>query len=99
MERKIESLTTELTSVENPFRTRRLSKPKSDRRTLAYAVLASLGIFGGISALFVGIVSVIIHAAVSGDRLFDRIGTVLLIAAIPMILTGSLFVDEIEGRK
>ena len=99
MERKIEAITTELTAVENPFRSRRLSKPKSDRRTLTYALIASFGIFGGISALFVGIVSVIIHAVATGDRLFDRIGTGLLIVAIPMILIGSLFVDEIKGKK
>jgi hypothetical protein len=63
------------------------------------AVLASFGIFGGISSLFVGIVSVIIHGVVSGDRLFDRVGTILLIVAIPMILIGSVFLDEIEKKK
>lgn len=63
------------------------------------SVLASVGIFGGISALFVGIVSVIIHGVLSNDQVFDRVGTVLLILAIPMILFGSLFVDEIEGKK
>ena len=63
------------------------------------SILASLGIFGGISSLFVGIVSVIIHAMVSGDRIFDRVGTILLIVAIPMILIGSVFLDEIEGKK
>ncbi len=63
------------------------------------SVMASLGIFGGISALFVGIVSVMIHAMVSADRIFDRLGTVLLIVAIPMILIGSMFVDEIEVKK
>ncbi|CAN5512317.1 hypothetical protein BH10ACI2_BH10ACI2_25190 [soil metagenome] len=99
MERKIESITTELTAVDNPFRSRRLSKQKTDKRTLVYALIASFGIFGGISALFVGIVSVIIHAVATGDRLFDRIGTGLLIVAIPMILIGSLFVDEIEVKK
>ncbi|MEP6786806.1 MAG: hypothetical protein ABJB40_00140 [Acidobacteriota bacterium] len=63
------------------------------------SILASLGIFGGISALFVGIVSVIIHGVLSHDQIFDHVGTVLLIAAIPMILLGSLFVDEIQGKK
>jgi len=63
------------------------------------SVLASLGIFGGISSLFVGIVSVIIHSIVSGDTIFDRVATILLIAAIPMILIGSIFVDEIERKK
>jgi hypothetical protein len=63
------------------------------------SVLASIGIFGGISALFSGLVCVIVHAALAGDTAFDRVGTVLLIAAIPMILVGSIFLDEIEKRK
>ena len=63
------------------------------------SLLATLGIFGGIASLFVGIVAVIIHGVLSHDKVFDRIGTVLLVAAIPLILFGSLFVDEIEGRK
>jgi membrane-bound ClpP family serine protease len=63
------------------------------------SILASLGIFGGISSLFVGIICVIIHGLVSGDRIFDGVGTILLIAAIPMILAGAIFLDEIEGKK
>jgi len=64
-----------------------------------YAVLASLGIFGGISALFVGLVFVVLHGILSADAVFNRAGTVLLIVAIPMILLGSVFVDEIEEKK
>ncbi len=63
------------------------------------SVLATLGIFGGISALFSGLICVILHALISGDTAFDRVGTVLLISAIPMILVGSIFLDEIERRK
>lgn len=63
------------------------------------SILASLGIFGGISSLFVGLICVVIHSVVSGDRSFDQVGTVLLIVAIPMILGGSIFLDEIEGKK
>ena len=77
------------------------------RRTLLQKVLtpfvcsifASLGIFGGISSLFVGIISVLIHSMISSDRIFDEVGTILLILAIPMILVGSIFLDEIEGKK
>ena len=65
-------------------------------RPMFCAMCASAGIFGGLSALFVGIVSVLIHAMIAGDRIFDRVGTVLLILAIPMILVGSIFVDEIN---
>ena len=83
------------------------SQVGSPRRTMRKAaltpfvcsVLASLGIFGGISALFIGVVSVIIHGLVSSDRIFDRAGTILLIIAIPMILVGSVFLDEIRIEK
>jgi hypothetical protein len=66
---------------------------------LVCSILASLGIFGGISSLFVGIISVIIHSMISSDRIFDEVGTILLIVALPMILVGSIFLDEIEGKK
>ena len=66
---------------------------------LLCSVLASVGIFGGISALFSGLVCIVLHTIVAGDTAFDRVGTVLLIAAIPMILVGSIFLDEIEKRK
>ena len=63
------------------------------------SVLASFGIFGGISSLFVGIGCVVVHGVISHDRVFDRVGTFLLMVAIPMILIGSIFLDEIEGKK
>ena len=78
-------------------------KPRSSLRQklltpFVCSILASLGIFGGISSLFVGIVCVVVHAVVSHDRVFDRVGTVLLILAIPMILIGSVFLDEINNK-
>ena len=63
------------------------------------SIAASFGIFGGISALIIGLVCVVIHSALAADRAFDTVGTVLLIAAIPMILVGSIFLDEIETNK
>lgn len=63
------------------------------------SVLATVGIFGGISALFSGMVCVVIHALINGDKAFDTVGTGLLISAIPMILIGSIFLDEIEKKK
>ncbi len=63
------------------------------------SIIASAGIFGGISALFVGLVCVVVHGILVSDKAFDTVGTVLLIAAIPMILIGSVFLDEIETRK
>ncbi len=72
---------------------------KSVMRPSVCAVFASLGIFGGLAALFIGIVCVAIHAFVRSDRTFDSVGTVLLIAAIPMILLGSVFLDEINTNR
>lgn len=73
------------------------------RRTLLSplfcSVMASFGIFGGISALFVGLICVVVHGLLAGDKAFDSVGTVLLISAIPMILVGSIFLDEIETNK
>lgn len=63
------------------------------------SIAASFGVFGGIAALFIGLVCVILHAIVPHDTAFDTVGTVLLISAIPMILVGSVFLDEIERRK
>jgi hypothetical protein len=84
-----------------------LTQPTRERSSLrkklltpmVCSVFASLGIFGGISTLFVGIVCVVIHGVLSQDRIFDRVGTVLLIAAIPMILVGSVFLDEINTKN
>ena len=63
-----------------------------------FAALSSLGVFGGISSLFVGLVFVLIHTIVPADRMFDRTGTGLLIAGIPLILIGSIFIDMIEKK-
>lgn len=66
---------------------------------ILYSVLAFSGIFGGIASLFVGIVCVVIHGAISQDIFFDRLSTFLLIAAIPMMLAGSIFLDEINKSQ
>ena len=78
---------------------RRRPKSNTRLRPVVFSVLAMFGIFGGIAALFVGLVFVVLHGVVSGDVIFNRAGTVTLIAAIPMILIGSIFLDEIEGKK
>lgn len=62
-------------------------------------IVAFLGIFGGISSLFVGVICMVIHGLVSGDTVFDRVATILLIVAIPMILIGSIFLDEINSKS
>ncbi len=78
---------------------RRRPKTNTRMRPLVFSILSIFGIFGGISALFVGIVCVIIHGAISHDVVLNQVGTGLLIVAIPMILVGSIFLDEIEGKK
>lgn len=60
------------------------------------SICAAFGIFGGISSLFVGLICVLIHTVDSGEKVFDRVGTILLLISIPMILIGSIFLDEIE---
>ena len=68
-------------------------------RPISATILAAIGIFGGVSALFIGLLCVVIHGLVASDRSFDRVGTVLLIIAIPLILIGSVFLDEVGGNQ
>lgn len=80
------------------------TRPKSRLRRailtpVVCSIMASLGIFGGISALVVGLFAVVIHCVIPADMIFNSVGTILLITAIPMILIGSIFLDEIEGKK
>ena len=86
---------------DTPPTTRNLRKKVRDTllTPLVCSLLASLGVFGGISSLFVGLICVLVHSLVSHDVVFDQVGTVLLIVAIPMILIGSIFLDKIEDRK
>ena len=63
------------------------------------SICASLGIFGGLSSLIIGLVCVLLHAAIPDDNMFDRMGTILLIGGIPLILLGSIFIDEIENNQ
>jgi hypothetical protein len=61
--------------------------------------MAGLGIFGGVSSLFAGVISAVIHGLLPSYGL-DRGSTVLLVIAIPMILIGSVFLDEVRlSRK
>jgi len=62
--------------------------------SISGSIGALIGIFGGISVLVAGVVCVILHYAISGDAVYDRVGTVCLIAAIPMLLIGSIFLDR-----
>ena len=78
---------------------RRRPRSNTRLRPVVCSVLAMFGIFGGISALFVGLVFVVLHGILAADKIFDRAGTVTLVAAIPMILIGSIFLDAIEEKN
>ncbi len=80
------------------------TKPHSKLRKailnpIVCSVGATLGIFGGVSSLIAGLICVSIHLFVSQDVVFDRAGTTLLILGIPLLLVGSVFLDEIETKK
>lgn len=62
------------------------------------SVAAGLGVFGGIAFLFAGLICVILHEIIPADIIYNQVGTTLLISAIPMILVGSVFLDEIRGN-
>lgn len=79
------------------------TKPQGKlRKTILNPVVcgvgAALGIFGGLSSLVAGLVCISIHVFVAQDVVFDRVGTTLLILGIPMLLLGSVFLDEIEYK-
>ncbi len=84
-------------------RVRSVKKRKNLRRILltpaVSSVLASVGMLGGMSALFAGMICILLHAILPADNSFNGAGTVLLIAAIPMILAGAVFLDEIDLGK
>lgn len=62
------------------------------------SIAAGLGVFGGIAFLFAGLICVILHEIIPADFVYNQVGTTLLISAIPMILVGSVFLDEIRGN-
>jgi hypothetical protein len=99
MKQGIETKVETLSSLLDVERSRRKPRQMSaGLRPWVWSILASLGIFGGISALFVGLVFVVIHGMLSSDVMFNRFGTGLLIVAIPMILLGAICLDQVEGK-
>ena len=88
-----------LAQPENHSVTRRNGLRKALLTPFVCSVMASVGMLGGMSALFVGAMCTVCHGVLKQDVLFSQVGTVLLIIAIPMILLGSVFLDEIDLRK
>ena len=95
----VNSTSTPLVPANDDPLTGRKGLRKTLMTPLVCSVMASIGMFGGMSALFVGSICVLFHGIVKQDVLFSQVGTVLLIVAIPMILLGSVFLDEIDLRK
>jgi predicted ABC-type sugar transport system permease subunit len=72
------------------------------RRTLSpllCSLCAGVGIFGGLSSIFAGLICALIHAALGPETAFEHVSTVLLVIAIPMMLVGSVFLDELGHQK
>ena len=99
MENRAEANVRELTNPEVSGPLLRRTEANLRLRRMLFSAFAAFGVFGGVSALFVGIVFVVLHTVIAGDGVFDTLGTGLLITAIPMILIGSIFIDKIEGGK
>jgi len=99
MKQGIETKVETLTGLLESERAHRQQSAKAGLAPWVWSILASVGIFGGISSLFVGLVFAAIHGVLSTDLVFNKVGTGLLIVAIPMILLGSICLDKIEGKK
>jgi hypothetical protein len=81
-------------------------QPPQGRRVVLGAGICSagvgLGIGGGLTALVSGLVCVVAESVTPGDTAYGRLATILLIIAIPLLLIGSIFIDELalaESRK
>jgi uncharacterized membrane protein YtjA (UPF0391 family) len=79
--------------------TRRPSLRRVVFNPVVCSIAAAIGMFGGISSLVAGVACIVIHSVIPGDRAFDQVGTTLLILGIPMLLLGSIFLDEIEVKE
>ncbi len=50
----------------------------------------------GFALPVLGLLFIVIHSAVPGDTVFDKIGTILMIAAIPVLLLSSHLMDKLD---
>ncbi len=90
--------------MENVLETIASEKPasktkKSNGRTILFSALAAAFLGGGFAAPFFGLVFFIFHSLRLSEELFSKIGTFLMIIAIPMMLCGSHFLDKLEEQK
>lgn len=75
------------------------TKEEPKRESNFFYILAFAGVFGGVLSIFTGFIFTIVHSVLKGDVTFDRIGTVLMIIAIPLMLLGGHFMDKATEKK
>lgn len=73
-------------------------RSKSAGRLLC-SIAGGAGVLGGVASLIAGLICVAIHTLIASDSMFDHVGTALLIGAIPAILIGSIFLDDIRPGR
>lgn len=76
-----------------------VTKTDDRRQKLVFSILALCGIGGGLLSAALGMICIIAHAALSADTTFNRLGTALMIAVIPLLLAGSHFMDKLEEAR
>lgn len=63
------------------------------------AVFAGLSLAGGLLALVVGIVMILIRLVFPNTKAVGDAGTLLIIVTIPLLLTGSHLMDMIDKKR
>lgn len=67
------------------------------KRALAASAVAIFGV--GAALPLAGLVLAVVHSLIDGDRAYGVIGTVCLIATIPMIMLGTHLMDVFDSAK
>lgn len=83
-----------------PVNSKRPARPATrDGRPALLAGSAVLLFAAGFILPAIGLLMVVAHSLIPDDSVFDRIGTVLMIASIPVLLAGSHLMDLSEKKK
>jgi hypothetical protein len=80
-------------------RTAQAAKPDKKSRSVLLTGMALVLFASGFMLPVAGLIFVIVHSIVADDSVFDRVGTVLMIASIPVLLVGSHLMDLTERRN
>ncbi len=68
-------------------------------RVLGYRAVATIVMSIGFLCPLVGIILFLIHSLVSEDHALNGIGSGLLVASIPLLLTGSHLLDKADEKS